>query len=65
MPSEPFPVLELGGTLAGFWDAVEPAVRLGLSGVASDLDHLEIRPAERSSDAALPDGACWSVYRRD
>ena len=58
-------VVVIGGSIASSWDIVEPAVRLGLSGVAPDLDHLDIRPAERSADAALLGAAFWSVNQRD
>lgn len=56
MPNESIPELEIG---------VEPAPRRGLSGISSDLDHLEIRPAERSADAALLGAAIWSATLRD
>ena len=55
----------IGGSMAGSWDIVEPAVRLGLSESASDLGHLELRPAERSHDAALLGAAFWSVNQPD
>lgn len=58
-------VVVIGGSIASSWDIVEPAVRRGLSGVTSDLDHLDIRPAERSADAALLGAAFWSLDQRD
>ena len=58
-------VVVIGGSIASSWDLVEPAIRLGLSGVAPDLDHLDIRPAQRSADAALLGAAFWSVNQRD
>ena len=58
-------VVVIGGSIASSWDIVEPEVRLGLSRVASDLDHLDIRPAECSSDAALLGAAFWSLNQRD
>ena len=58
-------IVVIGGSIASSWDLVEPAVRLGLSGVAPDLDHLDIRPAERSADAPLLGAAFWSVNQND
>ncbi len=58
-------IVVIGGSVAGSWDLVEPAVRLGLSGTASDLGRLEVRPAERNQDAALLGAAFWSVNQRD
>ena len=58
-------VLVIGGSIANSWEIVEPAVRRGLSRIAFDLGHLEIRSAERSADAALVGAAFWSVNLRD
>jgi glucokinase len=57
-------ILVIGGSIAGSWDIVEPAVRSALSECTPDLGHLEIRPAERSADAALLGAAYWSVHQR-
>lgn len=54
-------VVVIGGSMAGSWDIVEPAVRLGLCGVAPELGRLEVRPAERTPVAALVGAAFWSV----
>ena len=48
-------IVVIGGSMAGSWDIVEPAVRLGLSGAGSDLGHLEVRPAERNRSQL-----CWA-----
>jgi glucokinase len=58
-------ILVIGGSMAGSWDIVEPAVRLGLSGPASDLGHLEVRRAELNHVAALLGAAFWSVDQQD
>ena len=58
-------ILVIGGSMAGSWDIVEPAVRLGLSEAAFDLGRLEVRPAERNQVAALLGAAFWSVNQRD
>ena len=58
-------ILVIGGSMAGSWDIVEPAVRLGLSEAVSDLGRLEVRPAERNQVAALLGAAFWSVNQRD
>jgi glucokinase len=58
-------ILVIGGSMAGSWDIVEPAVRLGLSEAAFDLGRLEVRPAERNQVAALLGAAFWSVNQPD
>lgn len=54
-------IVVIGGSMAGSWDIVEPAVRRGLTGAASDLGRLELCPAERNQVAALVGAAFWSV----
>jgi glucokinase len=58
-------IVVIGGSMAGSWDIVEPAVRLGLTRAASELGRLEVRPAERNQVAALLGAAFWSVNQRD
>jgi glucokinase len=58
-------IVVIGGSMAGSWDIVEPAVRLGLSETALDLGHVEVRPAERNQVAALLGAAFWSVSQQD
>lgn len=58
-------IVVIGGAIAGSWDIVEPAVRLGLADGAADLGDLEVRSAERNQVAALLGAACWSVNQRD
>jgi glucokinase len=56
-------VVVIGGSMAGSWDIVEPAVRRGLTGAGIDLAALAVRPAERNAVAALVGAAFWSVSR--
>ena len=58
-------ILVIGGSMAGSWDIVEPAVRRGLAQAGSDLGPGEVRPAERNAVAALLGAAFWSVNQRD
>jgi glucokinase len=57
-------IVVIGGSMAGSWDIVGPAVRLGLARAGADLDALAVRPAERNPVAALVGAAYWSVSQR-
>ncbi len=46
-------VLIVGGSMAGSWDIVEPAIRKGLAAVVPGLAALPLRRAERSEEAGL------------
>lgn len=56
-------ILVIGGSVAGSWDVVAPAIRDGLSTAQASVDLLVIRPAERASEAALLGAACWSTHQ--
>ena len=58
-------IVVLGGSMAGSWDIVEPAVRQGLAEAGADLGALAVRPAERNPVAALVGAAFWSVDQRN
>jgi glucokinase len=53
-------VLIVGGSMAGSWDIVEPAIRNGLAAAAPTLEMLALRKAERSEEAGLVGAACWA-----
>lgn len=53
-------VLIVGGSMAGSWDIVEPALRRGLAAAAQGLAALPIRKAERSEEAGLIGAAYWA-----
>jgi glucokinase len=53
-------VLIMGGSMAGSWDIVEPALRRGLAAAAPGLAALPIRKAERSEEAGLIGAAYWA-----
>ena len=56
-------ILVVGGSMAGSWDIMAPAIRDGLSRVKPSLDVLPIRPAERPADAALLGAAYWAAHQ--
>ena len=58
-------ILVVGGSMAGSWDIVAPAIRDGLSRVQPSLDRLPIRRAERPDDAALLGAAYWAAHQPD
>ena len=58
-------ILVVGGSMAGSWDIVAPAIRDGLSRVQPSLDLPAIRPAERADDAALLGAAYWAAHQPD
>jgi glucokinase len=53
-------VLIVGGSMAGSWDIVEPAIRKGLTTAAPELAMLPISKAERSEEAGLIGAAVWT-----
>lgn len=53
-------VLIVGGSMAGSWDIVEPAIRKGLAAAAPGLTTLPVRKAERSEEAGLVGAAYWA-----
>ena len=58
-------ILVIGGSMAGSWDILEPAVRRGLAQAGSHPGSVEVRSAERNAVAALLGAAFWSVNQRD
>lgn len=54
-------VLVVGGSMAGSWDIVEPALRRGIASVEPGLDRLPLRKAERSEVAGLVGAAYWAM----
>jgi glucokinase len=56
-------VLIVGGSIAGSWDIVEPAIRKGLTAAAPELATLPIRKAERSEEAGLIGAAYWALAK--
>ena len=56
-------VLIVGGSMAGSWDIVEPAVRQGLAAVHPQLAALPLRKAARSEEAGLVGAAWWARTR--
>jgi glucokinase len=54
-------VLIVGGSMAGSWDIVEPAIRKGLALATPALARLPIAKAERSEEAALIGAAVWAA----
>jgi predicted NBD/HSP70 family sugar kinase len=57
-------IVVIGGSMAGSWDIVGPAVQQGLARAGADLDALAVRPAERNPVAAVVGAAYWSVSQR-
>lgn len=53
-------VLIIGGSMAGSWDIVEPAIRKGLTQADPALVSLPIRRAQRSEEAGLVGAAYWA-----
>ena len=53
-------VLIVGGSMAGSWDIVEPAIRKGLAAASPSLTMLALRKAERSEEAGLVGAARWA-----
>lgn len=54
-------VLVVGGSMAGSWDLVEPALRRGIASVEPDLARLPLHKAERSEEAGLVGAAYWAM----
>lgn len=54
-------VLVVGGSMAGSWDIVEPALRRGIASVEPGLARLPLRKAERSEEAGLVGAAYWAM----
>ncbi|HEY9355405.1 MAG TPA: ROK family protein [Arthrobacter sp.] len=54
-------VLIVGGSMAGSWDIVEPAIRKGLAAAAPRLGALPLRKAERTEEAGLIGAAYWAA----
>lgn len=53
-------ILIVGGSMAGSWDIVEPAIRRGLRGAAPELATLPLGKARRSEEAGLIGAARWA-----
>ena len=53
-------ILIVGGSMAGSWDIVEPAIRSGLGGASPELAALPIHKAERPEEAGLIGAAYWA-----
>jgi glucokinase len=53
-------VLIIGGSMAGSWDIVEPAIRKGVALAAPDLAILPITRAQRSEEAGPVGAAYWA-----
>jgi glucokinase len=53
-------ILIVGGSMAGSWDIVEPAIRNGLAAAAPALAALPIHRAERPEEAGLIGAAYWA-----
>jgi glucokinase len=53
-------VLIVGGSMAGSWKIVEPAIRRGLTTACPELASLPISKAERSEEAGLIGAAVWT-----
>jgi glucokinase len=53
-------VLIVGGSMAGSWDIVEPAIRKGLAAAGPELGSLPLSRAERAEDAGLIGAAVWA-----
>lgn len=53
-------ILIVGGSMAGSWDIVEPAIRSGLGAAAPALAALPIHRAERPEEAGLIGAAYWA-----
>jgi glucokinase len=53
-------VMVVGGSMAGSWDIVEPAIRKGLAAAAPAVKTLALRKAERSEEAGLVGAAYWA-----
>jgi glucokinase len=51
--------LVVGGSMAGSWDIVEPALRRGLESAVPDVKRLLITRAEHSEEASLAGAAVW------
>ena len=58
-------ILVIGGSMAGSWDIIAPAIRDGLCRIQPSLDLLAIRRAERADDAALLGAAYWVAHQPD
>lgn len=53
-------ILVVGGSMAGSWDIVEPAIRKGLRAAAPELATLPLGKARRSEEAGLIGAARWA-----
>jgi glucokinase len=58
-------VLVVGGSMAGSFDIIGPAVGDGIARVRPSLGRLPIRPARRPDDAALIGAAYWAASEPD
>ncbi len=57
-------ILVIGGSMAGSWDIVHPAVRHGLTSVRPQLKHLPVIRSERFEEACLIGAAHWVTENR-
>jgi glucokinase len=55
--------LVIGGSMAGSWNLVEPALRAGLSTGLVDLADLPLRRAEHPEDSPIVGAAYWAAHR--
>ena len=58
-------IVVIGGSMAGSWDIIAPAVADGIAQVRPSLGLLPIRPAQRRDDAALIGAAYWAAHEPD
>ncbi|WP_248761211.1 ROK family protein [Pseudarthrobacter sp. SSS035] len=56
-------VLIVGGSMAGSWDIVEPAIRIGLTTATPALSALPITKAEHHEVAGLIGAAHWATHQ--
>jgi glucokinase len=57
-------VLVVGGSMAGSWDIVEPAIRAGLTGRFTELQGVPVVKATRADEAGLIGAAYWAAGKR-
>lgn len=55
--------LVVGGSMAGSWDLVEPALRAGLGTVLAELTALPIHRAQHPENSPIVGAAYWAAHR--
>jgi glucokinase len=55
--------LVIGGSMAGSWDLVEPALRAGLGTALTELTTLPIRRAQHPENSPIVGAAYWAAHR--